>query len=117
LNKLDFPFPRIICTKFDINFGLLVECRRKFLKMFSVFSLFCYYIPFERGNPFHLKQLESPSPKDDLCLVKIGPARLWRRRLLNDPPFLHFCDYLPFEKDLALYLNKLEFLSPKDNLY
>jgi hypothetical protein len=35
-------------------------CRRRFLKIFSVFLLFWYYLPF------HLNKLESPLPKDDL---------------------------------------------------
>jgi hypothetical protein len=27
------------------------------------------YLSFERGNPLHLKKLESPPPKDDLFKV------------------------------------------------
>jgi hypothetical protein len=52
--------------------------RRRFLKIFSVFLLFCYYLPLERDNPLHLNKLESPFPKDDLwqSLVKIGPVVL-----------------------------------------
>jgi hypothetical protein len=42
---------------------------RRFLKMFSVFSLFCYYVPLEKGYPLCLNKLESPPPKDDLCPV------------------------------------------------
>jgi hypothetical protein len=73
----------------------------------------------EKGVPFHLKKLESPTLKDDLCQVWLKLTQwFWRRRFLNDPtPFLHFCDYFPFEKDLAFYLKKLEFPSSKDNLY
>jgi hypothetical protein len=51
--------------------------RRRFLKIFSVFLLFCYYLPLERGNPLHLKKLEFLPSKDDLCqvwLIKIGPV-------------------------------------------
>jgi hypothetical protein len=93
--------------------------RRGFLKFFSAFLLFCYYLPLEKSYPLDLNKLESPSPKDDLCQVWLKLAKwFWRRRFLNDPtPFLHFCDYLPFEEDLALYLNKLEFPLPKNNLY
>jgi hypothetical protein len=93
--------------------------RRRFLKIFSVFLLFRYYLPLERGNPLHLNKLENPSPKDDLCQVWLKLAQwFWRRRFLNDPtPFLHFCNYLPLEEDLALYLNKLEFPLFKDNVY
>jgi hypothetical protein len=93
--------------------------RRRFLKIFSVFLLFCYYLPLEKGNPFHLNNLEFPPPKDDLGQVWLKLAQwFWRRRFLYDPtPFLHFCDYLPFEEDLALYLNNLESPLPKDDLY
>jgi hypothetical protein len=92
---------------------------RRFLKLFSVFSLFRYYLPLERGNPLPMKKLEFPFSNDDLCQVWLKLAQwFWRRRFLNDPtPFLHFCDYLPFEEDLALHLNKLEFSLLKDNLY
>jgi hypothetical protein len=78
---------------------------RRFLKIFSAFSLFCYYLPLEKGYSLSLNKLISPSPKDDLCQVWLKLAQwFWRRRFLNDStPFLHFCDYLPFEVDLALY--------------
>ena len=101
-----------------IEFGLLV-LEKKIYKIFSVFLLFCDYLPLEKGYLFRLNKLESPPPKDDLCQVWLKLAQwFWRRRFLNDPTlFLHFCDYLPFEEDLVLYLNKLESPSPKDNLY
>ena len=41
--------------------------RKRFLKIFSAFSLFRYYLPLERGYPLPLHKLESPLPKDDLC--------------------------------------------------
>jgi hypothetical protein len=93
--------------------------RKRFLKNFSAFSLFCYYLPLEKDYPLSLNKLKFPLPKDDLCQVWLKLAKwFWRRRFLNDStPLLHFCDYLPFEQELALYLNKLEFPSPKDNLY
>jgi hypothetical protein len=100
-----------------IEFGLLV-LEKKILKIISVFLLFCYYLPLERGNPRHFNKLESTSPKDDLCQVWFKLAQWFCRRFLNDTTtFLHFCDYLPFEEGLALYLNKLEFPSPKNNFY
>jgi hypothetical protein len=49
-----------------IEFGLLVLEKKLFKKKISVFLLFCYYLPLERGNPLHLKKLESPPLKDDL---------------------------------------------------
>jgi hypothetical protein len=73
----------------------------------------------EKGYPLHLKKLEFPLPKDDLCQFWLKLAQwFWRRRFLNDPtPFLHFFDYLPFEEDLALYLNKFNFPLSNNNLY
>jgi hypothetical protein len=93
--------------------------RRRFLKIFSVFLLFCNYLPLENGYHLRLNTLESPLTMDDLCQVWLKLAEwFWKRRFLNDPtPFLHFCDFLPFEEDLAHYLNKLEFPSSKDILY
>jgi hypothetical protein len=92
--------------------------RRRFLKIFRAFSLFHYYLPLEKGYPLSLNKIISPSPKDNLCQVWLKLAQwFWRRRFLNDSPFLHFCDYLPFEENLALYLNKLEFPSLNDNVY
>jgi hypothetical protein len=83
-----------------IEFGLLV-LEKIFLKIFSVFLLFCYHLPLEMGNPLHLNKLKSPTHKDDLCQVWLKLAHwFWRRRFLNDlTPFLHFCNYLPFEED------------------
>ena len=37
--------------------------RRRFLKIFSAFLLFCYYLPLEKGNPLHFNNLESPPPR------------------------------------------------------
>jgi hypothetical protein len=101
-----------------IDFGQLVL--EKIFKNSNIFfTLFFYYLPFERGYPLPLKTLESSSSKDDLCQVWLELAQwFWRKGFLNDPtPFLHFCYYLPFEEDLALYLNKLESPLPKGNLY
>jgi hypothetical protein len=83
--------------------------------MFSVFLLFCYYIPVERGYPIPLQTLESSPSKDDLCQVWLKLAQwFWRKNIFKLPhPFLHFCDYLPFEEDLALYLNNLNSLHPR----
>jgi hypothetical protein len=109
--------PSIFCIKFDwICLGWF--WRRRFLKIFSVFSLFRYYLSLEKGYPLRLNKLEFPLPKNDLCKVWLKFTQWFWRRFLNDPsPFWHFCDYLLFEEDLALYLNKLESSLPKDNLY
>jgi hypothetical protein len=43
--------------------------RRRFSKIFSLFLLFRYYLPLEKGYPLPLNKFESPSHKDDLCQV------------------------------------------------
>jgi hypothetical protein len=53
LNKLEFPSPKD--NLYQV--WLILACwfwRRffKFLKLFSVFLLFCYYLPMENGYPF-----------------------------------------------------------------
>ena len=61
---------------------------------------------------FHLKTLESPSPKDALCQDWLKLAQwLWRRRFFNFVNvFSLFRNYLPLEKGRALHLNNLESL-------
>jgi hypothetical protein len=48
-----------------IEIGLLPGEEDLKKKNFSVFLLFRDYLPFEKGNPLHLKNLESPLPKDE----------------------------------------------------
>jgi hypothetical protein len=73
---------------------LILACwfwKRRFLKIFSVFSLFCYYLSLERGYPLPLNKLESLSLNDDLCQVCLKLAKwFWRRRFLNDPIWFLF---------------------------
>ena len=66
----------------------------------------------------HLKKLESPSPNDALCQVRLKLAQwFWRRRFFNFVNvFSLFRNYLPLEKGGALYLNKLESSPPKNAL-
>jgi hypothetical protein len=79
LNKLEFPSFKDNVYKVWLNLGSWFW-RRRFLRIFSVFLLFRYYLPLERGNPLHLNKLEFPSPKDDLCQVWLKLAqRFWRR--------------------------------------
>ena len=63
-------------------------------------------------------KLESPSPKDALCQVKLKLAQWFlRRRFLNFIDVLSlFRNYLPFVKGGAIRLNKLESPSSKDAL-
>jgi hypothetical protein len=62
-----------------IEIGLLV-LEKKIFKIFSVFLLFCDYLPFEKGNPLRFNKLESPLPKDDLCQIWLKLAQwFWRK--------------------------------------
>ena len=62
-----------------IEIGLLVLEKKIFLN-FQYFLLFCDYLPLEKGNPLYFNNLESPTPKDDLCQVWLKLAqRFWRR--------------------------------------
>jgi hypothetical protein len=54
--------------------------RRRFLKNFSVFLHFRYYLPLEMTDGHHLNKSESPPPKDDLWQVWLKLAQwFWRR--------------------------------------
>jgi hypothetical protein len=50
-----------------IEFGLLVL--KKIFKNCQCILLFPYYLLLEKGYPLLLKEIESLSPKDDLCQV------------------------------------------------
>ena len=47
-----------------------------FLNFVNVFSLFCNYLPLEKGGALHLNKPESPLPKDAMCksLFELGPV-------------------------------------------
>jgi hypothetical protein len=49
-----------------IEIGPLV-LEKIFFLIFSVSLLFCYYLPLGKGVPLHLKNLEFPLLKDNLC--------------------------------------------------
>jgi hypothetical protein len=79
LNKLEFPSSKDILYQVWLNLACWFW-RRRFLKMFSVFLLFCYYLPLENGYHLHLNTLESPLPKDNLCQVWSKLVQwFWRR--------------------------------------
>ena len=50
---------------------------RRFKNFVNLFKLFRYYVSLESGVTLHLKKLEFPSPKDDMCqfLIEIGPVK------------------------------------------
>jgi hypothetical protein len=53
----------------------------RFLKIFSEFLLFRYYLPLGKGVVLHLYNSEFPLPKDDLWQVWLKLAqRFWRSR-------------------------------------
>jgi hypothetical protein len=63
-----------------IEFGLLIL--EKIKKKYSVFLLFCCYLPLERGIPLHLKKCFNPLPSRMICaqsLVKVGPVALGKK--------------------------------------
>jgi hypothetical protein len=79
LNKLEFPLPKDNLYQVWLNLACWFW-RRRFLKFFSALLLLCYYLPLEKGDPLHLKTLETPFPKDDLCQVWWKLAQwFWRR--------------------------------------
>ena len=53
---------------------------RRFLNFINVFSLFCNYLPIEKGGALHLNKFESPLPKDALCQVWLKLAQWFCRR-------------------------------------
>jgi hypothetical protein len=66
LNNLELPLPKDDLCQAWLKFACWFW-RRGFLTIFSVFLLFCYYLPLGKGISFHLNNLKSPPPKNDLC--------------------------------------------------
>jgi hypothetical protein len=55
---------------------------KRFFTIFSVFSLFRYYLSLGKGVVHHLYNSESPLPTDDLCQLWLKLAQwFWRRSL------------------------------------
>ena len=102
-----------------------------------VSSIFCNYLPLEKGVALHL-QLKYSSPKDacvkfgcvsgedflkfvnafSLFIIISPQKRVWVYVHLNKRKiFLLFhINHLPLEKGVALHLNKFEYTSPKNAL-
>ena len=60
--------------------------RRSFLNFVNVFSIYCYYLPWEKSVSFHLINFEFPLPKDALYQDWLKLALwFWRER------FFKFC--------------------------
>ena len=67
LNKLESPSPKdALC---HVWLKMAEWFWRRFFNFVNVFSLFCNYLPLEKGVALHLNKLEYPSPKDALCQV------------------------------------------------
>jgi hypothetical protein len=96
------------------EFGPLVLEKKIFFLIFSVFLLFCFYLPLDMGYPLHLK-LITPSLNDDLCQVWLKLAKwFWSRRFLNNPP--HFCIFViisPLKKAWPFIWTNLNSLHPR----
>ena len=76
-----------------------------------------HYYLHENELVLHLNKLESPSPKDALCQVRLKLAQwFWRRISKFCQCISLFHNYLPLEKGGALHLKKLKSPSPKDAL-
>jgi hypothetical protein len=71
LNNLEFPLPKDVLCRVWLKLACWFS--RRILKMFSVFLLFCDYLPLEKGNPLHLNNRDSlPQGWFVSSLVKIG---------------------------------------------
>jgi hypothetical protein len=79
LYNFEFPLPK------DDLYQLLLKLarwfwRRRFLRMFSNFLFFCYYLPLGKGVVLHLYNSESPLLKDDFCQLWLKLAQqFWKR--------------------------------------
>jgi hypothetical protein len=80
-HKLDFPSSKDNLYMYQVWMNLVCWLwRRRFSKNFSVFLLFCHYLPLEKSYPLRLNKFESPLPKNDLCQVWLKLVQwLWRR--------------------------------------
>ena len=63
-----------------LKFGPVLLEKKIFFNFINVFSLFCNYLPSEKGEALHLNKLESPSPRDTLCQVWLKLAQWFSRR-------------------------------------
>ena len=57
---------------------------KKIIKYRQLFSLFRYYLPFEKGMAHYLNKLEFSSHRDAFCQISFKLTQwFWRRRLFN----------------------------------
>ena len=62
LNKFESPLPKD--TLCHVWLKLTQWFWRRFLNIFNIIFLFCYYLPLDKGVALHLNKLESTSSKD-----------------------------------------------------
>ena len=90
---------------------------RRLWKFVKVFSLFCNYIPLEKGLAIDFNKLELPSSKETLCQVKlILTYWFWRRRFLYMKFFTIFSlfrNYLPWNRKESFIWINLNSLPPR----
>ena len=94
-------------------------CRNRFLNIFNIILLFCYYYSLGEGlGPSFLRNL-NPLYRRMLCAM-FGlnwPSGSGEKDFLNVfNIILLFCYYLPLENVVAFHLNKLESPPPKNAL-
>jgi hypothetical protein len=98
--------PRIIWTKFDWFFGLLVQ-ENIFFQIFSAFVLFCYYLPLERDDPLHLNKL------DDLCRVWLELDPVILENTIFKWPYPIFVSISPLKRTWPFIWTNLNSLPPR----
>ena len=115
LNKSESPSPKDDLGQIWLKLAQWFW-RRRFLKIFSEFLHFRYYLPLKMADCHHLYNFESPSPKDVSCQVwwKLAQWFLRRRFVKYFSTLLHFSYYLPLEMADLYHLYNFEFPSPKD---
>ena len=74
LNKFESPSPKDALCQVWLKLAQWFW-RRRFFNFVNVFSLFCNYLPLEKGGALHLYKLEFPSPRDTLCKVWLKLAQ------------------------------------------
>jgi hypothetical protein len=103
--------------------------RRRFLKIFSEFLLFRYYLPLGKGVVLHLYNSEFPLPKEDLFQVRLKLAqqfwrRSWKCKSLTDrPPTLqnYEWDYVGIEYNYIMWyfqnIDSVPHMCLRENMY
>jgi hypothetical protein len=108
LNNLEFPLPKDDFCQVWLKLACWLW-KRRFLKIFSVFLLFCDYLPLEKGNLLYLNNLESPPPKDHLCQVWLKLAQWFWRRCRNVKVYRQRMDRQTDDEQWAIRIAHLSF--------